>query len=160
MTEAISQMNPLGSTPPLTALVMISVPSGGAYITYSCTLAELLAAAAPGSVLDQLIPDWDSNTLVVAGTTILLLSSQWSAAKILSCSYGGFSGGTFTAEVLINGAAVGGLGGLSVGSGPVTTAASGANNIPTGATVALVISAVSGTPVGGAIQINMSRSQN
>ena len=115
--------------------------------------------AGPVSVLTQQVVNWDSNTPVVAGTSVVLLASQWTTAQVLSCSYV-CTGGTFTAEIMVNGVAVPGLSALGVSSTATTTPASATTLLPTGGTLSIVISSVTGTPISATVQINLEVSSN
>lgn len=109
------------------------------------------------SILQQFILDWDSNTPVVAGTSVILLASQWASATVLSatCSC---AGGSFTANIEKNGAAITGLGALAVGSTVTTTAATANNTLVKGDSLKLVITVVTGTPETATIQLNLQTS--
>jgi hypothetical protein len=116
-------------------------------------------APAPSTKLEQLVVNWDSNTLVANGTFIALLSSQWTSATILSCSCV-CTGGSFTANIQINGVSVTGLSAVNVTSTLAKTSATGGNTIPTGGTITGVISGMTGTPNNAAIQLNLQTSFN
>ena len=114
-------------------------------------------AAASSTLFQQITVDWDSNTAVVAGTFTALLASQWTSATILSVTTV-CTGGTFLANIQVNGASVG-LDAVAVNSAVATTPAT-SGTLATGASVMITISGVTGTPTGAAIQINLQTSLN
>jgi hypothetical protein len=127
------------------------------------------APGAPGAsvttMLTQLVLPWDTNTPVVAGSSILLLQSPWMSAEIVSASCF-CSQGSFTIELLNNGAPVTGLSAVPVNQTSTTTPAMGANTLPKGQTtptvpaLVLVISNVVGQPLNAILQINLQVSPN
>jgi hypothetical protein len=115
-------------------------------------------APGPSTMLQQITIDWDSNTVVAAGTFIALLASQWTSATILSATCI-CAGGTFTAAILVNGAAVTGLSAIAVSSTLATDPATN-GTVATRASITVTISGVTGTPTSAAIQINLQTSAN
>ena len=111
---------------------------------------------AAATKLEQLTINWDSNTPVVADTSLALLASQWTSATILSCTCF-CSGGSFIANIQINGASVPGLGAVAVNS-TVTTTSATSGALTNGASITVIITAVTGTPTNAAIQINLQTS--
>ena len=154
--EAISQIT--SGTPPYASgtLLEIAIPvGGGLYSSRSAQYSDLV----PQTKLEQLSLDWDSNTPVVAGTSYVLLASQWSSATILSCSCVCASG-SFTASIMNSGSAVTGLSAVTVNATPATSNATGGNTLATGGSISVVITSVSGAPTSAIIQINLSTSAN
>jgi hypothetical protein len=140
-------------TPPYPGTTLFELDVSGA--TRSGKLSDLV----PSTFLDQWIIDWDSNTPVISGTSIVLLASQWTSCTILSCTYS-CTGGSFTLNIQHNETSVTGLGTLSVGSSPITTPATGNNVLSHGDNVSLVISSVTGSPAPATVQINYQKSAN
>lgn len=82
---------------------------------------------------------------VAANGTITITGNQDIAGHILSAYYSnGSGGGSITANVQINGVSVTGLSAVTINSGTHTNA-SGANAVAAGNTVAVILTAVSGT---------------
>jgi hypothetical protein len=79
-------------TPPYAGTTLLELSVAGA--SRKALLSDLVSTV----WLDQWIIDWDSNTPVVAGTSVVLLASQWTSCTILSCTCS-CSGGTFTLNI-------------------------------------------------------------
>jgi hypothetical protein len=140
-------------TPPYAGTTLLELSVAGA--SRKALLSDLVSTV----WLDQWIIDWDSNTPVVAGTSVVLLASQWTSCTILSCTCS-CSGGTFTLNIQRNGTSVTGLGALSVGSSKTTTSATANNALSAGDTISIVITSVTGSPAPATIQINYQKSAN
>lgn len=107
--------------------------------------------------IQTLTASWDSNTPVANGMTFLLVASPWTTATLTGVT-AVCSGGSFTVQVLVN---LGGIGVDALAVGTTAVSAVPTNpTLPKGASVVVVITNVTGTPVTACIQLNVLASAN
>lgn len=118
-----------------------------------------------GTTLTAAVPVvWDSNT-TVANATIPIILPPWVTAggTITAVKYytNGSGSPSFTANVQIGGTGVTGCNAISVNSAtPATANCTAANAFTSSSSLALVISAVSGTPNQAIVQIDFTHTPN
>jgi hypothetical protein len=102
--------------------------------------------------------DFSQGAVVVNGTIIVIQKAPF-ALTINSMDYAvGSAGGSFTVAVKIAGTNVTGLSAVAVSSATsANAAATAANTVTAGQTITVVISATTGSPTGGNLQINGTR---
>ena len=124
---------------PVEALIQVNieVPDGGEIVIPFCV-------------------DWDSNTWGSGRNDRLSLTAPWSASVFVSCT-ASCQGGSFTADIALNGTSIPGLGSLGVTSSLTTTNPSSGGDLSPGDDLTLVISGVDGSPppANAIVQINV-----
>ena len=151
--QAISQLT--AGTPPYAGTTLLELSIAGP-ASVSGKLSDILAS---GTVINPFIINFDSNTPVVAGTSVVMLGCPWTSLTVVSLS-AVCTGGSFMAEFEIGGTAITGLSAVSVSSTAATTNATGANTMTLASNpltqVTMIISAVTGTPTTACLQLNLS----
>ena len=149
---------PLAS-PTFTGTVTLGTPLA---VTSGGTGGATAATARSGLAVDKLAlaMDFNQGRVVVAGTIVLARKAVY-AGTINSLDYevGSVASTSFTVAVQINGVSATGLSAIVVNSATTTnTAASAANTFAAGDKITLVISSITGSPTGGNLQVNITRS--
>jgi hypothetical protein len=142
-------------TPPYPGATLLEISQlvSGTPTTFRAQLSDLLAS---GLFINPFIVNWDSNTPVVAGTSVVMQSCPWPNLTITSLA-ASCAGGSFTAEFEIGSTPITGLSAVSVTSTATTTNATAANTMTSGGgPLKLIISNVSGTPTTACLQLNLS----
>ena len=107
----------------------------------------------PATMLQPIIVDWDSNSVVAAGTFIALLGlSRNHVMRVLMRRR------NFVAIIHKNTVTVTCLSAVSCNSTPTKTPATGGNILAPDDTITVVITGVFGSPTNAAIQINLQTS--